>query len=149
MELSVLTPEGQGHDRGERSRVSRSEGQLRAKKRIIRMLLVIVVLFFACWLPLYVANTWRAFSPAAAHRALSGAPISFIHLLSYASACVNPFVYCFMNRRFRKALAATCPCCPRGPCRPRPPPPDEEPTGATAASLSKFSYTTVSSIGGP
>ncbi|XP_015280499.1 PREDICTED: gastrin/cholecystokinin type B receptor [Gekko japonicus] len=145
VELSVLTSED--HAKEERARVSRSEGQLQAKKRVIRMLVVIVVLFFVCWLPLYVANTWRAFSPDDAHRALSGTPISFIHLLSYTSACVNPFTYCFMNKRFRKALAATCARCV-APCRHPPRPPDDEVT-ATGASLSKFSYTTVSSIGGP
>ncbi|KAL8191471.1 UNVERIFIED_CONTAM: hypothetical protein K2H54_073837 [Gekko kuhli] len=145
VELSVLTTED--HAKEDRARVSRSEGQLQAKRRVIRMLIVIVVLFFVCWLPLYVANTWRAFSREAAQRALSGTPISFIHLLSYTSACVNPFAYCFMNKRFRKALAATCARC-GGPCRHQPRPPDDEVT-ATGASLSKFSYTTVSSIGPP
>ncbi|XP_077197156.1 gastrin/cholecystokinin type B receptor [Paroedura picta] len=151
VELSVLTPGEPSKE--ERARVSRSAGQLQAKKRVIRMLVVIVVLFFVCWLPLYVANTWRAFSPVAARQALAGTPISFIHLLSYTSACVNPFIYCFMNRRFRKALGASCACClaPCHPhsCHPCHPPPDEEEATATGASLSKFSYTTVSSIGPP
>ncbi|EPY80478.1 gastrin/cholecystokinin type B receptor [Camelus ferus] len=84
-----------------------AQAKLLAKKRVVRMLLVIVVLFFLCWLPVYSANTWRAFDGPGAHRALSGAPISFIHLLSYASACVNPLVYCFMHRRFRQACLET------------------------------------------
>ncbi|XP_048351592.1 gastrin/cholecystokinin type B receptor [Sphaerodactylus townsendi] len=145
VELSVLTSDD--HAKEEQARVNRSQAKLQAKRRVIRMLIVIVVLFFVCWLPLYVANTWRAFDPRAAHRALSGAPISFIHLLSYTSTCVNPFIYCFMNKRFRKALAATCTGCV-APCRHRPHPLDDEVT-ATGASLSKFSYTTVSSIGPP
>nr|XP_056714742.1 gastrin/cholecystokinin type B receptor [Euleptes europaea] len=146
VELSVLTSED--HAKEERARVNRSEAKLQAKRRVIRMLIVIVVLFFVCWLPLYVANVWKAFDHKAAVRALSGTPISFIHLLSYTSTCVNPVIYCFMNKRFRKALAATCAGC-LAPCRRRRPrPPDDEVT-ATGASLSKFSYTTVSSIGGP
>ncbi|XP_054830566.1 gastrin/cholecystokinin type B receptor [Eublepharis macularius] len=145
VELSVLTSED--HTKEEQARVNRSEAKLQAKKHVIRMLVVVVLLFFVCWLPIYVVNTWRAFAPDAAYRALSGAPISFIHLLSYISTCVNPFIYCFMNKRFRKALAATCACCVV-PCRPRPRPPDDEVT-ATGASLSKFSYTTVSSLGPP
>ncbi|KAG6920639.1 cholecystokinin B receptor [Chelydra serpentina] len=108
------------------------------------MLIVIVVMFFLCWLPVFSANTWRAFAPASAHRALSGTPISFIHLLSYVSACANPLIYCFMNRRFRAAFAATFACC--RPRRPRRPPPDDDTPGA---SLSKISYTTVSSLGPP
>uniref|UniRef100_A0A670HVG6 Gastrin/cholecystokinin type B receptor n=1 Tax=Podarcis muralis TaxID=64176 RepID=A0A670HVG6_PODMU len=147
VELSVLTPEDGSQQ--EAARVNTSRAKLLAKQRVVRMLVAIVVLFFVCWLPLYAVNTWRAFDPQAAHRALSGTPISFIQLLCFASACVNPFVYCFMNKRFRKAFAATCSCGRAAPCcRRRPRPPEDELT-ATGASLSKFSYTTVSSVGPP
>ncbi|KAI2662388.1 Cholecystokinin receptor type A [Labeo rohita] len=84
---------------------------LMAKKRVIRMLLVIVGLFFLCWTPIFVVNAWRAFDRRSTDRLLSGAPISFIHLLSYTSACVNPIVYCFMNKRFRQGVLATFSCC--------------------------------------
>ncbi|XP_068035450.1 gastrin/cholecystokinin type B receptor isoform X1 [Anomalospiza imberbis] len=131
----------------DRARINSSGAQLAAKRRVIRMLVVIVAMFFLCWLPIFAANTWRAFAPRAAQRALSGTPIAFIHLLSYTSACANPLIYCFMNRRFRKAFGATCAgwgcrrACPRRP-------PEDEPPMASA-SLSKFSYTTVSSLGPP
>ncbi|XP_017749106.1 PREDICTED: gastrin/cholecystokinin type B receptor isoform X3 [Rhinopithecus bieti] len=140
LELSALTAPGPG------SRPT--QAKLLAKKRVVRMLLVIVVLFFLCWLPVYSANTWRAFDGLGAHRALSGAPISFIHLLSYASACINPLVYCFMHRRFRQACLETCArCCPRPPrARPRPLP-DEDPPTPSIASLSRLSYTTISTLG--
>ncbi|XP_069737750.1 gastrin/cholecystokinin type B receptor [Phaenicophaeus curvirostris] len=126
----------------DRARINGCEAKLVAKRRVIRMLVVIVAMFFLCWLPVFAANTWKAFSPVAAQRALSGTPISFIHLLSYTSACANPLIYCFMNRRFRKAFLASC-----GGCR-RACPAREEPPHASA-SLSKFSYTTVSSLGPP
>ncbi|XP_063160573.1 gastrin/cholecystokinin type B receptor [Candoia aspera] len=146
MELPALTLED--GTKQERARINSSEAKLLAKKRVIRMLVVIVVLFFVCWLPIYVANTWRAFDPLAAQRALSGTPISFIHLLSYSSACVNPFIYCFMNKRFRKAFATTFACCAT-PCWHRHRRPPEEEAAATGASFSKFSYTTVSSVAPP
>uniref|UniRef100_A0A7N6BLB0 Gastrin/cholecystokinin type B receptor n=1 Tax=Anabas testudineus TaxID=64144 RepID=A0A7N6BLB0_ANATE len=87
-----------------------SSTNLVAKKRVIRMLLVIVFLFFLCWTPVFVVNAWQAFDRRSAYR-LTGAPISFIHLLSYTSACVNPIIYCFMNKRFRKGMLATFTCC--------------------------------------
>ncbi|XP_069325545.1 gastrin/cholecystokinin type B receptor isoform X2 [Eulemur rufifrons] len=144
LELSALTAPTPGSGPGPRP----TQAKLLAKKRVVRMLLVIVVLFFLCWLPVYSANTWRAFDGPGAHRALSGAPISFIHLLSYASACVNPLVYCFMHRRFRQACLDTCSrCCPRPPrARPRPLP-DEDPPTPSIASLSRLSYTTISTLG--
>uniref|UniRef100_A0A3P9IXT9 Gastrin/cholecystokinin type B receptor n=1 Tax=Oryzias latipes TaxID=8090 RepID=A0A3P9IXT9_ORYLA len=90
---------------------SSSVSNLMAKKRVIRMLLVIVFLFFLCWTPIFVVNAWKAFDMESAHRHLTGAPISFIHLLSYTSACVNPIIYCFMNKRFRQGMLATFTCC--------------------------------------
>ncbi|XP_044521777.1 gastrin/cholecystokinin type B receptor [Gracilinanus agilis] len=157
MELSALTPttsrkETRGPGPSVSSRPAQAQAQLQAKKRVVRMLLVIVGLFFLCWLPLYSANTWRAFDMEGAHRALSGAPISFIHLLSYASACVNPLVYCFMHRRFRQACMATC-----ARCRPHPPRArvtragprlvDDHELDHPTTSLSRLSYTTVSTLG--
>ncbi|MFT7810357.1 cholecystokinin receptor type A-like [Arapaima gigas] len=90
-----------------------STTNLMAKKRVIRMLIVIVSLFFLCWTPIFTVNAWRAFHQRSADQLLSGAPISFIHLLSYTSACVNPIIYCFMNKRFRAGVFATFACCSR------------------------------------
>ncbi|XP_029441891.1 cholecystokinin receptor-like, partial [Rhinatrema bivittatum] len=143
MEMSTLTLHG-GSSSLDRDRINNSEAKLMAKKRVIRMLIVIVVMFFICWMPIFVVNTWRAFDKPSAHKALTGAPISFIHLLSYVSACVNPLIYCFMNKRFRKAFLGTFASCFK-PCRRYPE--LEEDVVATGASLSKFSYTTVSSLG--
>uniref|UniRef100_A0A3Q3F8W4 Gastrin/cholecystokinin type B receptor n=1 Tax=Kryptolebias marmoratus TaxID=37003 RepID=A0A3Q3F8W4_KRYMA len=138
----------------ERARSNTSEAKLQAKRRVIRMLMVIVALFFICWMPLYSVNTWKAFDPMSASKTLSGAPISFIHLLSYTSACVNPIIYCFMNTRFRKALLSTFACCCRNRlCRWYRRREGEDGINAASmatsmvTSMSKFSYTTVSSAG--
>ncbi|XP_070770890.1 cholecystokinin receptor [Enoplosus armatus] len=148
VEMSTMAASGRAI-KAERPRSNTSEAKLEAKKRVIRMLVVIVVLFFLCWMPLYCANTWRAFDDLSAKHALSGAPIAFIHLLCYTSACVNPIIYCFMNTRFRKALLATFSCC-AVPCHRRRPHglrDNEEDVMATGVSMSKFSYTTVSTMG--
>ncbi|XP_028292496.1 cholecystokinin receptor [Gouania willdenowi] len=136
--------------KAERPRSNTSEAKLEAKKRVIRMLVVIVVLFFICWMPLYCVNTWRAFDDITATQALTGYPIAFIQLLCFSSACVNPIIYCFMNTRFRKALLATFSCCavPFHRHRHRQGLRDnEEDVMATGASMTKFSYTTVSTMG--
>ncbi|KAF7709409.1 cholecystokinin receptor-like [Silurus meridionalis] len=130
----------------DRPRSNTSATKLLAKRHVIRMLIVIVTMFFICWMPLYSVNTWKAFHPPSAQRVLSGAPISFIHLLSYTSACVNPIIYCFMNKRFRKALITTFSYCCRS-CHPRSINEGDDDATATGASVSKFNYTTISTMG--
>ncbi|XP_049645964.1 cholecystokinin receptor type A [Suncus etruscus] len=131
--------------RSPRIRSSSSAANLMAKKRVIRMLIVIVLLFFLCWMPIFSANAWRAYDTASAERRLSGTPISFILLLSYTSSCVNPIIYCFMNKRFRLGFLATFPCCPKpGPPGARGEAGEEEDGRTTGASLSRYSYSHMS-----
>ncbi|CAH2299941.1 cholecystokinin receptor type A [Pelobates cultripes] len=133
----------------ERVRSNSSAANLMAKKRVIRMLIVIVILFFICWTPIFSANAWRAFDTTSADIILSGAPISFIHLLSYTSACVNPIIYCFMNKRFRLGFLATFACCPRRGVESRGMGQGiaEDEGRTTGASLSKYTYTNISISG--
>ncbi|XP_045404890.1 cholecystokinin receptor type A [Lemur catta] len=136
--------------RVDRVRSSSSAADLMAKKRVIRMLIVIVVLFFLCWMPIFSANAWRAYDTASAERRLSGTPISFILLLSYTSSCVNPIIYCFMNKRFRLGFMATFPCCPNpGPPGARGEVGEEEEGRTTGASLTRCSYSQVSASAPP
>ncbi|XP_025893554.1 cholecystokinin receptor type A [Nothoprocta perdicaria] len=139
-----------GSSKIDRARSSSSSANLTAKKLVIRMLVVIVILFFLCWTPIFSVNAWRAFDTSSADLRLSGAPISFIHLLSYTSACVNPIVYCFMNRRFRAGFLATFACCARqrGPAA-RGELGEEEEGKTTRASLSRGSYTHVNASAPP
>ena len=133
-----------------RIRSSSSAANLIAKKRVIRMLSVIVVLFFLCWMPIFSANAWRAYDTASAEKHLSGTPISFILLLSYTSSCVNPIIYCFMNKRFRLGFMATFPCCPNpGPPGVRGEVGEEEDVRTLGASLTRYSYSHMSTSAPP
>lgn len=148
--LQRLSSSSSGGGRVDRIRSSSSAANLMAKKRVIRMLMVIVVLFFLCWMPIFSANAWRAYDTASAERHLSGTPISFILLLSYTSSCVNPIIYCFMNKRFRLGFMATFPCCPNpGPPGARGEVGEEEEARTTGASLSRYSYSHMSASAPP
>ncbi|XP_076314813.1 cholecystokinin receptor-like [Tachypleus tridentatus] len=81
-----------------------------AKKQIIRMLFVIVLIFFICWTPLFVINTWILFNPITVYQKLSPSVISIIHLLAYFSSCCNPITYCFMHIKYREAFLAIFSC---------------------------------------
>ncbi|EGW07214.1 Cholecystokinin receptor type A [Cricetulus griseus] len=149
LELQQLS-NSSGGGRVNRIRSSSSTANLIAKKRVIRMLIVIVVLFFLCWMPIFSANAWRAYDTVSAEKHLSGTPISFILLLSYTSSCVNPIIYCFMNKRFRLGFMATFPCCPNpGPPGVRGEVGEEEDGRTIGASLSRYSYSHMSTSAPP
>ena len=72
------------------------------------MLLTVVIIFILCWCPMLCFNV--AVSVGAIKRYL---PIEYPYakgldtafsLLAYSNSCMNPIVYGFMSRHFRKSF---------------------------------------------
>ena len=99
------------YDMGRPIRQTNTERSLRAKRRVIRMLFVVVLEFFICWTPVYVLQTWLMLDFKHATRHVSPMDMNMVHLLSYVSSCCNPITYCFMNKRFRQGFIAAFDCC--------------------------------------
>ncbi|XP_077999590.1 substance-P receptor-like [Glandiceps talaboti] len=88
----------------------RDQSQARAKKKVIKMLIVIVLLFAICWLPVHVFKIINIFYPK-----LYG-DLRYQHMLrilncvviwlAMADSFVNPFIYGFLNDSFRNDLTA-------------------------------------------
>ena len=78
-----------------------AERRHREKKRIVRMLVVIVVLFIVNWFPFFTCQVYLLF-----HRESDSFRLflAFMQLMGYSNACTNPLVYCFMNGSFRQHL---------------------------------------------
>ena len=83
------TPEGSSRDR-----------RLTEKKRVVRMLLVIMVLFAVSWFPFFTCHIYRLF-----HQHESGSfrvTMAVLQLFGYSNSCSNPIIYCFLNQSFRQ-----------------------------------------------
>jgi len=89
---------------------STGAGSIRAKRRSVQMLTVVVVLFFVCWTPMYVMQTWSVFDYADAVAHVSPTTMNYIHLLAFVSSCCNPITYCFMSAKFRQGFADAFRC---------------------------------------
>ncbi|CAL1289159.1 unnamed protein product [Larinioides sclopetarius] len=87
------------------------EPRLRSAQTI-KMLVVVVILFALCWLPLNTFNLLREFNPTAfIHKSVTHSTIFFIcHWLAMSSVCYNPFIYCWLNDHFRTG-ALSCLLC--------------------------------------
>ncbi|KAF8792141.1 putative G-protein coupled receptor 83 like protein [Argiope bruennichi] len=82
------------------------------RTQTIKMLVVVVILFALCWLPLNTFNLLREFNPETfLHKSVTHSTVFFVcHWLAMSSVCYNPFIYCWLNDRFR-AGALNCLLC--------------------------------------
>ncbi|XP_077999722.1 RYamide receptor-like [Glandiceps talaboti] len=82
---------------------SRDITYYRSKKKVIKMLAIIVVLFGLCWLPLITLNIVGSFRKSLNEDAFV---IGYFccHWLAMANSFINPIVYGFLNDSFRADL---------------------------------------------
>ncbi|KAM7084504.1 G-protein coupled receptor 83 isoform 2-T2 [Molossus nigricans] len=74
----------------------------RKKKKTIKMLMLVVVLFALCWFPLNCYVLLLSSKVIHTNNALYFA----FHWFAMSSTCYNPFIYCWLNENFRVELKA-------------------------------------------
>ncbi|KAH9493159.1 Somatostatin receptor type 5 [Bulinus truncatus] len=82
---------------------------------VIRMLIVVVVLFAVCWGPILINNLLVSVNLLSnLHEGMLKPLRMALFLLSYLNSSMNPMVYGFMSRHFRRGFReAICVCCSR------------------------------------
>jgi len=85
----------------QRQRLKRTSRLIRKEFRAARSLFLAVGLFSACWLPLHIHNCLLTFTGMSPNTTL--VTDCFI-LLSHANSLMNPFVYAFRMREWRRAF---------------------------------------------
>lgn len=74
--------------------------RLSEKKRVVRMLLVIMILFSVSWFPFFTCHVyllWQTHSMDSFRITMA-----VFQLFGYSNSCSNPIVYCFLNQSFRQ-----------------------------------------------
>ncbi|XP_035022831.1 adenosine A2a receptor a [Hippoglossus stenolepis] len=80
----------------------KSRSTLQKEVQAAKSLAIIVGLFVVCWLPLHIINCFTLFCPKC-HR--PPAWIMYVAIiLSHANSVVNPFIYAYRIREFRKTF---------------------------------------------
>ncbi|XP_014678140.1 PREDICTED: neuropeptide Y receptor-like [Priapulus caudatus] len=90
---------------------SRDQRLERSKRKVIKMMIAVVVMFALLWLPL---NTFMVFADMVAGWAYVRHLWFVFHWLAMSHACVNPFIYSYMNSKFRNGFRHVfrfLPCC--------------------------------------
>lgn len=92
-----------------------SAESIRNKKRVVKMVLVVIVIFALSWLPIQVVLVLRSLDMFPISPFSVGIQI-FSNLLSYGNSCVNPILYAFLSEPFRRGFCAVVSCIrPSGP----------------------------------
>lgn len=76
------------------------------KNRVFLLILVIVLAFWACYLPFWIWQLLPLYCPSAVHLPIH-TEISVNHLvtcLTYGNSCINPFLYTLLTRNYREYL---------------------------------------------
>ncbi|KAF4524398.1 hypothetical protein B566_EDAN009314 [Ephemera danica] len=107
---------------------SRDRRMARNKRKMVKMMVVVVIVYTTCWAPLNVLLISLDYHPGLS--SWPGLPYAWFaaHWLAMSHSCYNPLVYCWMNARFRAAFAQTLAKVP-GVKRCIPPPGPTEPLG--------------------
>ncbi|KAL2097492.1 hypothetical protein ACEWY4_006699 [Coilia grayii] len=87
-------------------------GQLRAKRKVVKMMIIVVVTFAICWLPYHIY-----FLVTGLHRPVTRSKyIQQVYLsvmwLAMSSTMYNPIIYCCLNSRFRAGFKRAFSWCP-------------------------------------
>jgi hypothetical protein len=90
--------------------VRKEELERERTRRTNRMLISMVVIFGASWLPLNINNLVQDFYQPADHWQFSGAFFMLAHAIAMSSTCYNPFLYAWLNENFRKEFKQVLPC---------------------------------------
>ncbi|XP_068247224.1 uncharacterized protein [Palaemon carinicauda] len=104
--------------------------QLRAKKKTVKMLLIVVVLFALCWLPLNTYHLVVDFGASVGPSRHSSSIFFICHWFAMSNVCYNPFIYCWLNDHFRAGAKAWLRCAAQKLCCIPFPEDVEEPPGA-------------------
>ena len=79
------------------------------RARIVSMLVVVVVIFFVSWLPLYALEMWTLFGPKFTRQQKRLFKLYLVPLaqwLGASNSCVNPFIYVIFSKKIRASIFA-------------------------------------------
>ncbi|XP_074844988.1 orexin receptor type 2 [Carettochelys insculpta] len=112
---SLAEPQGHGQSTNARiSRVAAEIKQIRARRKTARMLMVVLLVFALCYLPISILNVLKrvlGMFTYADDRETVYAWFTFSHWLVYANSAANPIIYNFLSGKFREEFKAAFSCC--------------------------------------
>ncbi|XP_077979625.1 galanin receptor 2b-like [Glandiceps talaboti] len=83
---------------------------VKAKKKVTQMVIVVVIVFGLCWLPHHIITMWYHYDTRFPFNTFTYGLRLLAMFLSAFNSCVNPIIYAFMSESFRKGFKKTLTC---------------------------------------
>uniref|UniRef100_A0A8D3D3F8 Neuromedin-K receptor n=1 Tax=Scophthalmus maximus TaxID=52904 RepID=A0A8D3D3F8_SCOMX len=87
-------------------------GQLRAKRKVVKMMIIVVVTFALCWLPYHVYFIVMGLNKRLNKKKYIQQVYLSVLWLAMSSTMYNPIIYCCLNSRFRAGFKRAFRWCP-------------------------------------
>ncbi|XP_033480835.2 neuromedin-K receptor [Epinephelus lanceolatus] len=87
-------------------------GQLRAKRKVVKMMIIVVVTFALCWLPYHVYFIVTGLNKRLSRWKYIQQVYLSVLWLAMSSTMYNPIIYCCLNSRFRAGFKQAFRWCP-------------------------------------
>ncbi|KAL5016000.1 hypothetical protein ScPMuIL_005589 [Solemya velum] len=81
---------------------------LRARKQVIKMLLAVISVFLLCWGPSLIIQVLLRLNLRIFHNHTAFAIKIALGCLPFIQSCLNPIIYGFMSKNFRKSMKSAC-----------------------------------------
>ncbi|XP_042615739.1 neuromedin-K receptor-like [Cyprinus carpio] len=88
------------------------QGQLRAKRKVVKMMIIVVVTFAICWLPYHVYFLVTGLNKQLVRWKFIQQIYLSVMWLAMSSTMYNPIIYCCLNSRFRAGFKRVFRWCP-------------------------------------
>lgn len=76
----------------------------KAKRRSIKLLILVVAVFALCWMPLNLYHILTDIHPNTTLFLYDSTAFFICHWIAVSCACYNPFIYCWLNEVFRREV---------------------------------------------
>ncbi|XP_070712608.1 tachykinin receptor 3a [Pempheris klunzingeri] len=87
-------------------------GQLRAKRKVVKMMIIVVVTFALCWLPYHIYFIVMGLNKCLSKWKYIQQVYLSVLWLAMSSTMYNPIIYCCLNSRFRAGFKRAFRWCP-------------------------------------
>ncbi|XP_075971381.1 tachykinin-like peptides receptor 99D isoform X2 [Anticarsia gemmatalis] len=84
---------------------------VKSKRRVVKMMIVVVVIFAVCWLPFHVYFLVTSYYPDVVNYSHIQEIYLAIYWLAMSNSMYNPIIYCWMNSKFRRGFKQFFWCC--------------------------------------